>query len=97
MPQSRLEAKITTTQPYDLTLENTGEVDEDLDGTLVASWAKAAPPTAVEALPGWQMRQEAGRAIFSPRTQIRLAPGGRIAVGWLRFQESTSLHVEVTR
>ena len=97
MPQSRLEAKITATQPYDLALENAGEMDEDLHGTLIVSWAKAAPPTAIEALPGWQMRQEAGRAIFSPRTQIRLAPGGRVAVGWLRFQESTPLHVEVTR
>ena len=97
MPQRRLEAKITDTQPYDLALENTGEVDEDLAGTLIVKWANAAPPTAIEALPGWQMRQEAGRAIFSPRTQIRLAPGGEVAVGWLRFQESTPLHVEVAR
>lgn len=97
MPQSRLEAKITSTQPYDISLENTGEVDEDLRCTLTVNWANAVPPAAIEALPGWQVRQEAGRAIFSPPAHIRLAPGGRVAVGWLCFQESTPLHVEVTR
>jgi hypothetical protein len=102
-PVSHLTVQTQGENPVDLTLVNDGEADENLDRLrIIASWAEAsAPPSAVEALPGWtvtvvpETRQI--RFVFSgPQTQ-RLSPGARRGIGWVRSNQRVPLHVEIIR
>ncbi len=93
----QLEAVSTGENPVDFSLVNRGEVDEALTQSVIVSWEGAAPITS-DALPGWTLMLEEHRAQFMPSSSpsLRLPPGGRRGIGWLRFDQRASLHVEIS-
>jgi len=58
------------------------------DGTLIAS----------DALPGWKFRIEPGRALFrwNLTRGLRLPPGTKIDIGWLRYDRTLPLTLQVS-
>jgi Protein of unknown function (DUF3142) len=95
----RHELAVMTTgeNPVDFSVENKGDLDEPLSKSIVISWVGPAP-IASDALPGWTSILEQQRARFTPSssTSLRLPPGGRRGIGWLRFDQRASLHVEIS-
>jgi hypothetical protein len=83
--------------PIDLSILNDGEADEQFDLNVAAVW-NGAELTASDALSGWSIRSENGRAIFNPvaKQGVRLPPGGNRKIGWLRFDRPTNLQVELS-
>jgi hypothetical protein len=81
--------------PIDLSIFNAGETDEQLTSALMATWSGAGL-TASDALAGWNVRSENGRAVFSAIAEhsIRLPPGATRKIGWLRFDQATNLRTE---
>jgi hypothetical protein len=101
MAGRRPERKLSVVQegqnPIDLSIFNAGEADEQFASDVTASW-DGAGLTASDALAGWNVRPENGRAIFSAVAQhgVRLAPGTSRKIGWLRFDRPTTLRVELS-
>jgi hypothetical protein len=98
-PVQRLTVLAEGDNPRDLALLNDGESEEDLaDVTVVGAWSGPGP-VAVEALPGWTVSQQPGRAVFRLRNSLvePLPPGGRRGIGWVRFDQPTPLHVQIVR
>ena len=89
VPLSKMEVKLSGTAPLDVVLSNSGEQDEWLPPRATLTWSGPAP-AAGDALAGWSLAMEAGRAVFTaPTTAARLLPAGKsIALGWLRFHEN---------
>src|SRR5271165_6982860 len=58
------------------------------DRTLVA-W---------DALPGWQFRGGSGQALFTSdsRRGLRLSPGAKVDIGWLRYDQTPALKTQVS-
>jgi hypothetical protein len=85
-PASHLAIKRTGQNPIDLALVNEGESDEELDASVVASWG-GEKLLAADALSGWQVVAQPGRALFSipEGHQLRLPPGASRRIGWLRY------------
>jgi Protein of unknown function (DUF3142) len=81
--------------PIDLSIFNAGETDEQLNSGVMARWSGAGL-TASDALSGWNVRSENGRAVFSAVAErsIRLPPGATRKIGWLRFDQATNLRTE---
>lgn len=94
-PNHELNVQQEGENPIDLSIVNAGEADEQLESSVTATWSNAGL-TASDALPGWTVRSENGRAIFSvtPEHRIRLAPGASRKIGWLRFDQTTNLRTE---
>ncbi len=94
------EHKLTVVQegqnPIDLSIFNAGEADEQINSNVAATWSEAGL-TASDALSGWNVRSENGRAVFNPIAQqgVRLPPGANRKIGWLRFDRPTNLQVEL--
>ena len=88
-PLSKMEVKMSGTAPLDAVLSNSGEQDEWLPPRITITWS-GATPAAGDAVAGWSLAAEAGRAVFSPQSlsAARLLPAGKsTALGWLRFHE----------
>jgi hypothetical protein len=94
-PEHKLSVLQEGENPIDLSIFNAGEADEQLSGTVIATW-NGAGLTAADALSGWNFRSEHDRAIFSVTAShgLRLAPGTSRKIGWLRFDQATNLGVE---
>ena len=94
------EHKLTVVQegqnPIDLSIFNAGEADEQFNSNVAATWSGAGL-TASDALSGWNVRSENGRAVFNAIAQqgVRLPPGANRKIGWLRFDRPTNLQVEL--
>lgn len=84
--------------PVDVALANTGEADESLDISVIATWEEAGL-VACDALPGWTVQEEPGRAVFIPARgyRLRLTPGDKQGVGWLRYDRITTPRWQVSR
>jgi hypothetical protein len=84
--------------PIDLALANTGEADEQLDSIVTASWNSTAV-VAADALPGWTADVTNGRAVFTTTAEhrMRLSPGGKRRIGWLRYERPASLQLELAK
>jgi hypothetical protein len=97
-PLHRLEAVQEGTNPIDLSITNTGETDEPLDATVTATW-NASVPVAADALPGWVVDLAVARAVFTRAAGYRpiLPPGATRRIGWLRYDQPTSLHLVLER
>lgn len=93
----QLEVLAVGENPADLTVVNRGEVDEPVNRNVVVTW-EGAPPVASDALPGWTLDLQENSARFVPSSlpTLRLPPGGRRGIGWLRFDQRSPLHVEIT-
>ena len=85
-------------QLADLSLLNTGETDDLPRVEIEIIWAGSSR-AVTEALPGWSVRTESGRARFVPENQVntRLPPGASRAIGWLRLEPAATIHVEIIR
>lgn len=90
-----LTARVTEATPTDLSLVNDGNVDEDFAGRVIIRW-EGEVPQASDALPGWSLRLEDHQAEFTREQPLRLPPGTSRSIGWLRFHQRASLHVEVS-
>ncbi|MCE9520687.1 MAG: hypothetical protein K8R87_14190, partial [Verrucomicrobia bacterium] len=82
----------------DISWRNDGETDDLPQGEITLTWNSNSLGTA-EALPGWKVRTEPGRASFSPmdHTSMRLPPDAERAIGWLRLEPAAIIHVEIHR
>jgi hypothetical protein len=74
--------------PIDLSIKNVGEADKQLGMKLTVTWTGASL-VAWDALPGWTIASEEGRAVFTRTDGLpsELPPGGERNVGWLRFDK----------
>jgi hypothetical protein len=94
-PKHQLSVRQEGANPIDLSIVNTGEADEQLSLNVVSKWS-AAGLEASDALSGWSVRSQNGRAVFSSGAQngFRLPPGATRKIGWLRFDQATNLQTE---
>lgn len=98
-PAHRLEVKISrisSIDPIDLALYNAGEADEPLDCTITITW-KGGRPESADALPGWTLATGEGRAVFTTTeaARLRLPPGEKRHIGWLRHETETPIEIAV--
>lgn len=96
-PKHQLSVRQEGANPIDLSIFNAGEADEQLNANVTATW-NGAGLTASDALAGWNMKSENGRAIFRVTAShgLRLPPGATRKIGWLRFNQSTTLETELS-
>ena len=94
-PKHHLSVRQEGANPVDLSIVNAGEADEQLSLNVTAKW-NAAGLEASDALSGWSVRSQNGRAVFSSVAQngLRLPPGATRKIGWLRFDQPTNLQTE---
>jgi Protein of unknown function (DUF3142) len=97
-PLHQLEIRQEGENPIDLSIMNTGESDERLNSVVTARWNSAAV-VAADALPGWTVDMTSGRAVFttSAEHRLRLSPGGKRRIGWLRHEGPATLQVELAK
>jgi hypothetical protein len=74
--------------PVDVAIINAGESDEELQGGVLAN-SDAGNLVAADALAGWEVKLQGNHALFSvaPGHRVRLPPGTRRRIGWLRYAE----------
>jgi hypothetical protein len=97
LPEHKLNILQEGENPVDLSIFNSGEADEQLNANVTATW-DGAGLTASDALAGWNMKSENGRAIFRVTAShgLRLPPGATRKIGWLRFDQTTTLETELS-
>jgi Protein of unknown function (DUF3142) len=97
LPEHKLNILQDGENPIDLSIFNAGEADEQLNANVTATW-NGAGLTASDALAGWNMKSEDGRAIFKVTASrgLRLPPGAMRKIGWLRFDQPTTLETELS-
>jgi Protein of unknown function (DUF3142) len=96
IPLHRLEVARQGDNPVDLSISNNGEADVPVNCTVTVSW-KDGTLIAFDALPGWHIRLEPGRALFRSNTRsLRLPPGTRMDIGWLRYDRTPPLALQVS-
>ena len=97
LPKHKLNILQEGENPIDLSIFNAGEADEQLNANVTATW-NGAGLTASDALAGWNMKSENGRAIFKVTAShgLRLPPGATRKIGWLRFDQTTTLETELS-
>ena len=95
-PTRLIEPVASGENPVDLALANSGEAEETLDQAVVVSWSGGAV-VASDAHSGWSLQVEKGRALFIPEPgrRLRLSPGERRGIGWLRYDTNTKVHVQM--
>ena len=96
-PKHQLSVQQEGVNPIDLSIFNAGEADEQINANVTASWNRAGL-TASDALAGWSMKSENGRAVFRVTASygLRLPPGTTRKIGWLRFDQITTLETELS-
>ncbi|MDQ6912449.1 MAG: DUF3142 domain-containing protein [Verrucomicrobiota bacterium] len=89
-PKHKLEVVTEGENPIDLVLVNQGEADEQFAGAITVEWDDSTLVSS-DALPGRTLRAEDHRATFAiaPENALRLSPGERRGIGWLRYDRST--------
>ena len=97
LPEHKLNILQEGENPIDLSIFNAGEADERLNANVTATW-NGAGLTASDALAGWNLKSENGRAIFRVTAShgLRLPPGAMRKIGWLRFDQTTTLETELS-
>ncbi len=97
LPKHKLNILQEGENPIDLSIFNAGEADEQLNANVTATW-NGAGLTASDALAGWNVKSENGRAIFKVTAShgLRLPPGATRKIGWLRFDQTTTLEAELS-
>ena len=95
-PIRKFEVTTAGENPVDITLVNTGESDDEADLGVIVTWDHVSLVSA-DALPGWTVHVEPNRATFSPSAgaRLRLSPGERRGIGWLRHDQIALLHSQV--
>jgi uncharacterized protein DUF3142 len=95
-PLHRLELLRSGVNPVDLSIFNDGEADIPFECEVSVTWTDGTL-IASDALPGWQFKLESGRARFTsvPAHGLRLSPGAKVDIGWLRYDRMPSLNFQV--
>jgi hypothetical protein len=91
-PKHQLEVFEQGDNPVDLSIANTGEAAEQRNIVVTITW-NGASLVAWDALPGWSIRTERERAIFTLTSGLhsQLPPGSRCSIGWLRYDQVTAI------
>jgi hypothetical protein len=89
-PKHKLQLASEGENPIDLVLLDDGEADEQFAGEITVDWDDSGLVSS-DALPGWTLRVEDHRVVFAiaGENALRLSPGERRAIGWLRYDRST--------
>jgi hypothetical protein len=97
-PVHKLEVLQEGENPVDLSVVNLGEADERLDSVVTVTWS-GQTLVAADALAGWMVNPGKEKAVFTitPGFRIRLSPGGKREIGWLRHDQSTILRLQLAR
>ena len=90
-PAHRIDAICEPGNPVDISVVNHGEAEERVACTIALTWT-GAQVTAGDTLPGWTLSLQNGQAAFSttPGNLLRLSPGDRRSIGWLRYDKVTA-------
>ena len=85
-PQHKLEVVKAGDNPIDLSIANVGEADEQQIMIVTVTW-NSGSLVACDALSGWTVRAEKGKAVFTSiaGSRSQLPPGGQRSIGWLRY------------
>ena len=96
-PTHRVEVVLQGENPVDVAIANSGEADETLDRAVSVSW-DGAELVADDALAGWTVQAEKGQVVFTPEPggRLRLSPGDRRGIGWLRYDRITTPRWQVS-
>jgi hypothetical protein len=96
-PSHRLEVFKKGVNPVDLSISNEGEADAPVDCEVSVTWSDRTL-VAWDALPGWQFRGGSGQALFTSdsRRGLRLSPGAKVDIGWLRYDQTPALNAQVS-
>jgi hypothetical protein len=96
-PLHRLEVSREGDNPVDLSISNMGEADAPVRCTVTVTWNEGVL-VASDALPGWNVLIQPGRATFSSNSSagLRLPPGTKIGIGWLRYDRALPLALQVS-
>jgi hypothetical protein len=94
-PEHKLKLVQEGANPIDLSILNAGEADEQVNSNVMATWSGVGLD-ASDALSGWSVQSENGRAIFRTigQQRLRIPPGAIRKIGWLRFDRATNLRAE---
>jgi hypothetical protein len=91
-PAHRVEALLTAGEnPVDVSIVNRGQAEERSRWSVTLDW-NGAEPTAWDALPGWSVTVEKDSAVFTTAPGeggLRLSPGERRSIGWIRYDKVT--------
>ena len=95
-PLHHLEVIQEGENPIDLSVVNTGQADEELDGVVVTT-SRTGTLVAADALTGWTVDNANDRAVFRSAgdREMRLPPGGTCQIGWLRYEQPVRLQLEL--
>jgi hypothetical protein len=95
-PLDRLEIATEGESTVDINVINSGEADQQLSRSVVIEWDEANLVSS-DALPGWIVRTGAREAEFTPTGDppLRLLPGERRGIGWLRYDRTPRLEPRV--
>lgn len=95
-PSHRMKVIREGDAPVDFTLVNSGEADEPLNCDMVVRWSDSKLLT-LDALPGWTVSPDEGKAVFTtnPDYRLRLLPGEKVGIGWIRFEKEPVLQTEI--
>jgi len=93
-PLHRLEVFQNGENPIDFSIANSGEADAEIDSVVTATW-NGEKVVASDALPGWTLDVQNGRAVFTSTAEIRLPPGAKRQIGWLRYEQPVSVQVKL--
>ena len=98
LPEHKIDIVQDGENPVDLSIFNAGEADEQLSADVTATWS-GTELTAADALSGWNVRSENGRAVFNVTASrgLRLPPGSTRKIGWLRFERTPNLETEFSK
>jgi uncharacterized protein DUF3142 len=96
-PAHRLEVLSEGENPVDVSITNAGEADEQRNPVVTVRWNADSTLVASDALPGWTLKIDNQRAVFSPASEyhLRLSPGSRRSIGWLRYDRTPKIRAQV--
>lgn len=96
VPAHKLEVVQSGENPVDFELFNNGEAEEQFTGTATAKW-RDSQLIASDSVAGWQLQTAMNQAVFTPEANqpLRLLPGERRGIGWLRYDRPAQLEVEL--
>ena len=95
-PVHKLEVIRQGDNPVDLSISNTGEAEEKLECEVSVAW-NGAILVASDSLAGWTLQVKKDLAVFKPEPGrgLRLPPGGKRGIGWLRYDQITPLRLQI--
>ena len=96
-PAHKLEVLSEGENPVDVSIANTGEADEQRNPLVTVNWNAGTTVVASDALPGWTLKIDNQHAVFQPASEshLRLSPGSRRSIGWLRYDRTPIVHAQV--